>query len=45
VSGTAGIGKSTVVEILRAHVSEVGLSSLVPREASIRMAPSQVGAR
>lgn len=31
VSGTAGIGKSTVVEILRAHVKEEGLPRIVFR--------------
>jgi thymidylate kinase len=31
VSGTAGIGKSTVVEILRAHVREEGLPRIVFR--------------
>ena len=31
VSGTAGIGKSTVVDVLRAHVKEEGLARLVFR--------------
>jgi class 3 adenylate cyclase len=31
VSGTAGIGKSTVVEVLRAHVREEGLARIVFR--------------